>query len=82
MHKTIEITLAKDLLESAIIDLQISNNGLCSFIAEYKGLVKKYKNDPNRVETFKSILKKSQKEYKEKKLLIENLKKQKEEFNA
>ena len=49
MHKTIEITLTKDLLESAIHDLQISNNGLCRFISEYKGLVKKYKNDPNRV---------------------------------
>ena len=82
MHKTIEITLTKDLLESAIHDLQISNNGLCSFIAEYKGLVKKYKNAPNRVETFKSVLKRSQQKYKEKQLLIENLKKQKEEFNA
>ena len=82
MHKTIEITLTKDLLESAIMDLQISNNGLCSIIAEYKGLVKKYKNDPNRVETFKSVLKRSQQKYKEKQLLIENLKKQKEEFNA
>ena len=82
MHKTIEITLTKDLLESAIMDLQISNKGLCSFIAEYKRLVKKYKNDPNRVETFKSVLKRSQQKYKEKQLLIENLKKQKEEFNA
>ena len=82
MIKTIELTLTENLLESIITDLSISNNELKSFIEEYEGLVKKYKNDPNRIETFKSCLKESKQEYKEAKLLIKQLEKHMEKFNA
>ena len=82
MHKTIEIVMTKEILEDVLHDLIVSNNGMASFIREYKALVKHYKNDETRIDGFKSTLKWAKKKHKEKALLIEQLRKQKEEFNG
>ena len=80
MYKTIEMNLTKDLLKEVIFDLTVSNNGIASYIEDYKALVKKYKNDVDRIDEFRTTLKWAKKRHKEKALLIDQLKKHMEEF--